>query len=84
MCCYRTVAFYEATSASATEQLLRAKMANKIVLSKGALTTDRLEDSAAVGRLKGLGLNLATLPQDILYQLQDGAMVDLHAQRTTN
>lgn len=43
------------------EQLLRAEMANTIVLLEGALTTESEEDRAVVGRIKGLGLNLATL-----------------------
>lgn len=42
-------------------------MANTIVLPEGALTTDKEDDKAAMGRIKGLGLNLAALPQDTLY-----------------
>jgi len=55
--------------ASATEQSLRAKMANIVVLLKGALIAERMEDRAMVGRIKGLGLNLDALLRDILYQL---------------
>jgi len=51
------------------EQLLREKLANTIVLLEGALTVESTEDRAAVGRIKGLGLNLAAFPWDTLYQL---------------
>lgn len=41
---------------------------------------DNAEDRAAVGPLKGLGLNFAALPWEILYHLHDGAMTELHAR----
>lgn len=75
-----TIATYDAASTSAADQLLHAKMANTIVLSEGALTTKSKEDRAAVGRMKGLGLNLATLPWDTLYQLEDGITTELCAR----
>lgn len=55
-------------------------MDNTIVLPKGVLTAKNKEYKSMVGRIKGLGLNLATLPRDTLYQLQDGATVELCAR----
>lgn len=60
--------------------MLHVRMANTIVLSKGALAAENEIDRAAVGRIKGLGLNLAALPRDTLYQLQDGITVELHTR----
>jgi len=74
------VAIYGATCTLATEQLLRAKMANTIALLEGALRVDNTEERATIGRLKGLGLSLAALPREILYQLQDGVTTELHAR----
>lgn len=39
-----------------------------------------MEDRATVGQIKGLGLNLAALLRDILYHLQDRAIVELRAR----
>jgi len=75
------VTAHRTTGTSATEQLLQAKMANIIVLPEGALTTDNAEDRAAIGWLKGLGLNLSALPREILYQLQDGTTTELCARK---
>lgn len=50
------------------------------MLSKGELIVDNMDDGAIVRWNKGLGLNLATLPWDILYQLQDGATTELCAR----
>ena len=61
-----TIATYDVAGTSTMEQLLRAKMANTIMLPKGALTTQSMEDRTIVGRIKGVGLNLAALPWDIL------------------
>jgi hypothetical protein len=75
-----TIATHGATGMSATEQLLQAKMANTIALPAGALITENAEDRAVVGRLTGLGLNLAALPRESLYQLQDSATMELRAR----
>ena len=74
-----TVAAYGVAGTSTAEQLLRAKMANTIVLSEGALIVESEEDRAVVGQMKGLGLNLAALSWDTLYQLQDDITVELCA-----
>jgi len=62
------------------EQLLRAKMANTIVLLEGVLTTHNEDDRSAVSRIKGMGLNLVALPRDTLYQLQDGIIVEIYTK----
>lgn len=74
---------------SATEQLLQAKMANTIALLTGTLKSDNAVDKAVVGRLTGLRLNLASLPCESLYQLQDSATMELctregHAVKVLN
>jgi len=49
------------------------------VIPEGALVTKN-EDKAVVGWLTGLGLNLAALPREHLYKLEDGDMMELHAK----
>jgi len=44
-------------------------MVHTIVILEGALIAENEEDTTIVGQLTGLGLNLATLPQESLYQL---------------
>lgn len=72
------VAAYGAAGTSTAEHLLCTKMANTIVLLEGALIVESEEDRAAVCRMKGLGLNLATIPWDTLYELRDGIATELH------
>ena len=72
-----TIATYSTIGTSAVEQLLRANMANTAVLPEGALTTEKEDDRATVGRIMGLGLNLVALPRDTLYQLQYGITTEL-------
>jgi len=60
---------YGAAGTSTTEKLLQAKMANTIVLPEGVLMVDNTKESVGVGRIKGLGLNLAALLRDTLHQL---------------
>ena len=55
-------------------------MANTIMLSEGALKAENEDDRAAVRRIKGLGLNLAALLRDTLYQLQAGITTELYAR----
>jgi len=55
------------TGTSETEQLLQAKMENIVALLEGALIASNMEDRATICWLKGLGLNLADLPREILY-----------------
>ena len=75
-----TVATYVVAGTSTIEKMLRASMANTIVLLEGVLEAENEIDRATVGRIKGLGLNLATLPRDTLYQLQDGIIVELRTK----
>lgn len=55
-------------------------MVNTVVLPEGALTIEKEDDRAIVGKIKRLGLNLASLPRDTLYQLQNGITIELHAR----
>lgn len=74
------VAAYNVASTLAAGQLLHAKLANTIVLLEGAVTTKNEDDRAAVGKINGLGLNLAARSWDTLYQLQDDIIVELRAR----
>lgn len=62
------------------EKMLCLRMANTIVLLDEALETTNKIDRAVVGRIKGLCLNMAALPRETLYQLQDGIIAKLHAK----
>ena len=75
-----TIATHGVIRMSATEQLLKAQMVHTIVILEGALIAENEEDTTIVGQLTGLGLNLATLPQESLYQLQDSTMMELRAR----
>lgn len=44
-------------------------MENTIVLLEGALVSSNAMDHLLISMMKGLGLNLATLPWEMLYQL---------------
>lgn len=55
-------------------------MDNPFVLTEGALAVASEGDQAMMSSMKGGGLNLAALPREILYQLQDGVIVELRAQ----
>jgi len=52
-------------------------MANTIMLLKGAPVSTNAMDQLSISMMKGLGLNLATLPQEMLYLLQDGITAEL-------
>ena len=53
----------------AAVEMLRARMTNTIVLPKEALVTENKVDMPMVSVLKGFGINMATLPQEMLYVL---------------
>lgn len=55
-------------------------MDNPFVLLKGAQVAASEGDFAAMSSMKGVGLNLAALPREILYQMQDGVIVELRAR----
>lgn len=54
-------------------------MTNAILLPDGALTTENEVERPMVSSLKGVGLNMATLPLETLNLLQDGVTVELRA-----
>ena len=62
--------------------MLRAWMKNTIVLPEGALVTSNEVDMPSVSALKGLGVNLAALPCETLYVLQDGITAQLRARES--
>ena len=53
----------------AEEQMLRSWVTNTIVLLEGALMTTDEANKPMVSALKGLNINMATLPWDTLYVL---------------
>ena len=52
-------------------EMLCARVTNTIMLVDGALTIEKEVDKPMVSSLKGVGLNMATFPQETLYLLQD-------------
>jgi len=62
-------------------EMLRAKDSRAIVLPGGALTTESEADRPTVSALKGVGLNLAALPDKVLHLLQDGLITELRARK---
>lgn len=66
----------------AAEQMLRARMKNTIVFPEGALVPSNAMDQLSISMMKGLGLNLAALPWETLYQLQDGIKIELQARES--
>jgi len=66
-------------STSEAAEMLRAKDPRAIVLPGGVLTTKNEVDRHTVSALKGVGLNLAVLPHEVLYLLQDRVIAELRA-----
>lgn len=69
-----------ALGTTATEEMLCARMTNTIVFPEGALVTQNETDRAMVSALKGVGINMAALPRETLYVLQDRVTVELRAR----
>jgi len=59
--------------------MLHAKDSQEIVLSEGALTIEIEADRPIVSIFKGVGLNLAMIPSEVLHLLQDGVLTELRA-----
>lgn len=59
--------------------MLRAKASSAIVLLDGALTIENDADMPTFSALKGVGLNLAVFPHEVLHLLQDGVIAELRA-----
>lgn len=60
--------------------MLWARMTNTILLPEGALVSSDAMEQMTVSMMKGLGLNLDALPQEMLYHLQDGITAKLRAR----
>ena len=71
-----------AVGTSATKEMLRTRVTNKIVLPDGALTAEREADRHMMSSLKGVGLNMVALPRETLYLLQDGVTTELQARES--
>jgi len=59
--------------------MLCMKMANMIAFPEEALVSKSTMDQVMLNTMKGIGLNLVSLPCDTLYQLQDGITAELCA-----
>lgn len=57
-------------------------MANTIVFPKGALVSSNTMDHMSLSMMKDLGLNMAALPRETLYQLQDEITRELWARES--
>ena len=75
-----TLSTHVAAGMLVEEQMLRAKMANMIVLPDGALVLENTMDLVMLNTMKGIGLNLVAVPRDTLYQLQDGITAELRTR----
>ena len=71
-----------AVGTTVAEKMLRARVTNTVVLLEGALVTQNEADRPTVSTLKGLNINMAALPRDTLYVLQDGITVELPARES--
>lgn len=60
-------------------EMLCTKASSAIVLRDGALTMENEAEKLIVSALKGVGLNLATLPDEVIHLLQDGVIAELRA-----
>ena len=52
------------------------------MLPEGALATTNEADRPTISALKGIGINMAALPRETLYFLQDGITVELRARES--
>lgn len=64
------------------EQMLCTQIINTIVLLEGALVKTNEVDMPIISALKGIRINMATLPHETLYILQDGITVELRARES--
>jgi len=55
-------------------------MTNTIVLLDGALVAENEADRPMVCRLKGIRINVAALPRETLYMLQNGVTAELRTR----
>ena len=77
-----TVSTNLAVSTLAVEEMLHARVTNTIIMLDGALITEKEADRPMVNSLKGVGLNMVTLPWETLYFLQDGVTAELRARES--
>lgn len=59
--------------------MLRGRDPRAIVMPDGALTIETEVDIPVASSLKRVGLNLAVLPNEALYLLQDSVIMELQA-----
>lgn len=54
---------------SVAKEMLRTRVTNIVLLLDGVLTIENDVDKPMVSSLKGVGLNMTALPQEMLYLL---------------
>ena len=64
-----TLSTHVAAGTLAAEHMLHARMKNTIVFPKGSLMSSNVKDQLSISMMKGLGLNITTLPWETMYQL---------------
>jgi len=77
-----TLSTHLTLGSSIAEHILHAWMENTIVFPEGAIIVVNVTDIFSISMLKGLGLNLAALSQETLYQLWDGITTKLWARES--
>lgn len=69
-----------AIDTSEAADMLHVKASSVIMLPDGALTIENEADKPTVSTLKGVGLNLETLPCEALHLLRDGVIAKFRAR----
>lgn len=64
------------------EETLCTGTTNTIVLLEGALVVVNEVDRPMVSTLKGIGINMVSLPREKLHVLQDGIILELRASES--
>jgi len=71
-----------AVGTTIVEQMLCARTTNTIMLPEWALVITNEADRPTISALKGIRINMATLPWETLYILQDGITAELWARES--
>jgi len=67
---------------SVVDVMLHTRVTNVVPLPNRALTTENEADRPIISSLKGVGVNMAMLPREMLYHLQDGVTIKLRAWKS--
>lgn len=62
--------------------MFHVRMVKIIVFPEGALVSSNVMDQMSLNMMKYIALNLAALPREMLYHLQDGITAELQARES--